>query len=116
MNGRCDVVLVSLHKTFTAADDAAISKVIDEVATTSGSYAVGIVGQSSLPSDGLTHRTERMLLNGKKINIYMSPDIFSGLLVGLLFLVTALIGACCLHSIQTPTKFNAEPLPLGKEF
>jgi hypothetical protein len=116
-NGRCDVIVVTLRRAFTADDNAMMATIINEVATlTSGSFAAGVIGQPDNAVSSAAVRAERMLLNGSKQYILMTPDIFSGLLVGLLFLVTALIGVCCLHGVQTPTKFCHEALPAGKEF
>lgn len=38
--------------------------------------------------------------------VHMTPDLLSGILTGLLLVVTTLIGLSCLGSIQTPSQFT----------
>ena len=46
----------------------------------------------------------------------MLPEIVVGLLLGLMFLMFACIGVCCVLSIQTPDIHHSTTLPIGKEY
>jgi hypothetical protein len=110
-NGKCDVVIVPLARNYIAADNAAMASILAELSDVN--YVAGVVSQSSQVVPG--HK-DRMLLNGSKNYVYMSPDIMAGLLIALLMIVTVLVGVNCLTSVQTPTAFCHEALPPGKEF
>jgi len=47
--------------------------------------------------------------------LYITPDIFTGLLTGLFFFFTILIGVSCLGKIQGMTTFYDKVPPVGKE-
>ncbi len=113
-NGVCDVVVVPVSEESFAAADARMESVL---ASAGASHAAAIVSPhavSSTPRD--LQATSVVLVAGAKNFVYMSPDIMSGVLVGVLLFITALIGVCCLMGLQTPDKFMAEPLPGTKEF
>ncbi len=115
-NGVCDVLVVPLTSIDTASNDERLSSVQSMVAAGShGQYVAALV--STQAEDGAVRElSARHLLNGNKKFVYMTSDIMSGLLIGLLLFLTALVGVCCLMSIQTPTKFCMDPLPGSKEF
>lgn len=48
--------------------------------------------------------------------VLMLPEIVVGLLLGLMFLMFACIGVCCVLSIQTPDIHHSTTLPIGKEY
>jgi hypothetical protein len=48
--------------------------------------------------------------------VMMLPEIVVGLLLGLMFLMFACIGVCCVLSIQTPDIHHSTTLPIGKEY
>ncbi|CAH0473516.1 unnamed protein product [Peronospora belbahrii] len=48
--------------------------------------------------------------------VNITPDIMTGLLVGLLFIFMAYIGLSVLHQIQTPQRYPVQGAPRGKEF
>ena len=47
--------------------------------------------------------------------LYITPDIFTGLLTGLFIAFTVYIGMGCLGAIQTPSSFNSKVPPVGRE-
>ena len=47
--------------------------------------------------------------------LYITPDIFTGLLTGIFMVVTALCGISCLGQIQGPATFTTKSPPIGKE-
>lgn len=47
--------------------------------------------------------------------LYITPDIFTGLMTGLFLFFTVLIGVSCLNSIQGPATFATKSPPVGKE-
>lgn len=48
--------------------------------------------------------------------IYATPTILMGLLLGLLLLTFTLIGLCCVMAVQTPDVMHSFTLPAGKEY
>ena len=46
----------------------------------------------------------------------MTPDILTGVLVGLLFAFVIILGTSCIGAIQTPSKFSFVGPPSMKEF
>ena len=114
-NGACDVVIVPLVAS-AAANNAHVAAIESSVATSShGQYISAFLSMEASQAREL-HSSARHLLNGQKKYVMMSSDIFTGLVIGLFLFATALVGVCCLMSIQTPTKFCSEALPGTKEF
>jgi len=118
-NGQCDVIVVLLNRNYFESDNAVLRSILAELdAYTNGKFVAGLVSQSV---GGHSVSAQRLLQTTTTTTtaatfVYMTPGIISGLLVGLLFVVTALIGVCCLAQVQTPTQFCHVPLPPGKEF
>mmetsp|Transcript_44371 Transcript_44371/g.75492 ORF Transcript_44371/g.75492 Transcript_44371/m.75492 type:complete len:290 (-) Transcript_44371:243-1112(-) len=54
--------------------------------------------------------------NSPKKYVHMTPDLLSGILTGLLLVVTAIIGLACLGGIQTPSQFTDKPPPSSREY
>jgi hypothetical protein len=51
--------------------------------------------------------------------VWITPNILSGLVIGLVMLISLGIGLCCINDVQTPTVFMSkdDPGPMkGKEF
>ncbi len=102
-----------------SANNALLASVHSAVAVKSnGQYVAALL--SSVPAVTLptadTPVHARSLLSGSKNFVYMTPGIVTGLMIGFFLFATALVGICCLMSIQTPTRFCSEALPVGKEF
>ena len=46
----------------------------------------------------------------------VTPNIMTGMLVGILWVVLFMTGFCCLFQVQTPTTYEEKCLTLNKQY
>jgi hypothetical protein len=84
-----------------------------------GHYSRILASKSSNLIDGVYYKPEgaEYSIYYADTYLYLTPDIFTGLLSGFFFLATILIGFSCMNQIQGPTSFsNKEQVPaIGRE-
>ena len=82
-------------------------------------YSRILASKSSNIIDGIYYKPEgaEYSIYYADTYLYLTPDIFTGLLSGFFFLATALIGVSCMNNIQGPTSFShKENVPaIGRE-
>mmetsp|Transcript_33884 Transcript_33884/g.93701 ORF Transcript_33884/g.93701 Transcript_33884/m.93701 type:complete len:84 (+) Transcript_33884:96-347(+) len=55
-------------------------------------------------------------LEAEKLDLLITPNIMTGLLVGSLWITLFLVGFCCLFQVQTPSSFEDKCLVLNKQY
>jgi hypothetical protein len=101
--------------------DARIAALDEMLEKRGGSYAVAVASTVSaqrrvarrLVEDDTTEVSDWA---GKSDGIRNTPDILTGVLVGLLFVFVIVLGLGCLNSIQTPSQFAKVGPPSLKEW
>mmetsp|Transcript_34219 Transcript_34219/g.54783 ORF Transcript_34219/g.54783 Transcript_34219/m.54783 type:complete len:82 (+) Transcript_34219:100-345(+) len=48
--------------------------------------------------------------------LMLTPNIMTGILIGLLWTVLFLVGFCCLFNVQTPAAFEERALVINKNY
>jgi hypothetical protein len=74
---------------------------------------VEVMTASTLPT---SRRLSTSTNESPKKYVRMTPDLLAGILTGILLVVIALIGLCCLNSIQTPSIFTSKNFPSSREY
>eukprot|EP00443_Scrippsiella_acuminata_P061969 CAMPEP_0115518250 /NCGR_PEP_ID=MMETSP0271-20121206/77780_1 /TAXON_ID=71861 /ORGANISM="Scrippsiella trochoidea, Strain CCMP3099" /LENGTH=88 /DNA_ID=CAMNT_0002949137 /DNA_START=77 /DNA_END=343 /DNA_ORIENTATION=+ len=59
---------------------------------------------------------ERAWEEGKGMPLMVTPNIMTGLLVGIVWLTLFLTGFCCLFQVQTPSAYEEKCLVLNKQY
>mmetsp|Transcript_61728 Transcript_61728/g.193480 ORF Transcript_61728/g.193480 Transcript_61728/m.193480 type:complete len:84 (-) Transcript_61728:44-295(-) len=52
----------------------------------------------------------------ENLDLLVTPNIMTGLLVGSLWVVLFLVGFCCLFQVQTPQSYETKCLVLNKQY
>lgn len=81
-----------------------------------GHYSRILAVSSSSVLDGIYYKPEGAEYSIYYANtyLYLTPDIFTGALVGLFIVFTLLIGLSCLNGIQTNDMYASKACPVGK--
>jgi hypothetical protein len=76
-----------------------------------------LLASSSDQTDGIYYSPEgaEFSIYYADTYLYITPDIFTGIMCGIFIFFTILIGMSCLSSIQTPTSFATKNPPVGRE-
>jgi len=127
-NNKPDLVLVSYDTTNAADSDACVGELLQAAASaTDNSYVALFTAEGaddiqtmfpaadSSESPVLLESHVQVMSTAGVGPLYISPAILFGLMFGLFFIVTALIGLCCMDSIQTPLRFPTRKVNWGKE-
>mmetsp|Transcript_68777 Transcript_68777/g.173286 ORF Transcript_68777/g.173286 Transcript_68777/m.173286 type:complete len:92 (-) Transcript_68777:139-414(-) len=59
---------------------------------------------------------ERAWEEGKGTPLMVTPNIMTGLLVGIVWLTLFMTGFCCLFQVQTPSAYEEKCLVLNKQY
>lgn len=106
-NGKSKVLMV-------AVDEPGAMAVAPE---TRASYSRILAGKSSDLTDGIYYKPEgaEYSIYYADTYLYITPDIFTGIMTGLFFLFTAITGYSCLNGIQGIDNYASKTCPVGKE-
>jgi hypothetical protein len=101
--------------------DARLDELRAAAAAAAGDDYVLVVSATAPPNRGPRARLSPLrrleaAAAAAKDGVRMTPDILTGILVGGLFVVVALIGLTCISSIQTPSEYSHTGPPSMKEF
>ena len=61
------------------------------------------------------HKKETLII-AEQAALYITPNIMTGLIVGVLWVTLFLTGFCCLFQVQTPTSYETKTLVLNKTY
>lgn len=121
-SGRCSVMTVELDSASELEKSLDSLRIqANQVADNNVVFAVAMEPRAqSSPEYFKIMTSQRRLQEANpsrpKAFVRMTPDLFSGILTGILLLFITLIGLNCLGNIQTPSQFTDKPPPSTKEF
>lgn len=111
-------VLVSVapdFETFERSAQSLTSAAETRAADLGGSYSIGLAVASN-NAVKTSRRRRRLDTTTTPDGVRMTPDILTGVLVGLLFIFTVWVGITCIGDIQTPSQYAHTGPPSLKEW